>query len=107
MTQPWQLDIYENHLQLVEHFSTWRGPQSNGVGWLTQTTGPSASEKVDGRDFLGGPVVKTPIFHCRGTGLIPGWRAKILHAEQLKKERTKERKKCLLWSRMQEMGTFI
>ena len=46
VTQPWH--VCENCLQLVEHFSTWRGPQSDGVGWLTQTTGPSTSEKLDG-----------------------------------------------------------
>ena len=32
------------------------------------------------RDFLGGPVVKLS-FYCRGgTGSIPGWGTKILHA---------------------------
>ena len=31
------------------------------------------------RDFPGGPVVKTPRFHCRGCGSIPGWGTNILH----------------------------
>ena len=36
----------------------------------------------DSGDFPGGPVVKIPLFHCRGhgMGLIPGWGTKILHA---------------------------
>ena len=31
-------------------------------------------------DFPGSPVVKTPCFHFKGTGSIPGWGTKILHA---------------------------
>ena len=30
-------------------------------------------------DFPGGPVVKTPHFHCRGAGSIPGRGAKVPH----------------------------
>ena len=29
------------------------------------------------RDFPGSPVVKTPNFHCRGRGSMPGWGIKI------------------------------
>ena len=29
------------------------------------------SQKEKDRDFPGGPVVKTPRFHCRGNGLDP------------------------------------
>ena len=32
------------------------------------------------RDFPGGPLVKTPGFHCRGHGLTPGWITKVSHA---------------------------
>ena len=32
------------------------------------------------RDFPGGPVIKRPLFHCRGTGLIPSGGIKIPHA---------------------------
>ena len=32
------------------------------------------------RDFLGGPVVKTPYFHCRGYGFNNGQGTQILHA---------------------------
>ena len=32
------------------------------------------------RDFPGGPVVRTPSFHCRGHGLLPGLGAKIQNA---------------------------
>ena len=28
-------------------------------------------------DFSGGPVVKTPCFHCRGLRFISGWETKI------------------------------
>ena len=31
-------------------------------------------------DFPGGPVVKTPGFHCRGQRFDPGWRTKTSHA---------------------------
>ena len=34
------------------------------------------------RDFPGDPAVKTPNFHCRVCGLIPGWGTEIPHAEQ-------------------------
>ena len=33
-------------------------------------------------DFPGGPVVKTLPSNTEGTGSIPGWEAKILHASQ-------------------------
>ena len=33
-------------------------------------------------DFPGGPVVKTPSFHCRGLGFDPWSRTKIPHAAQ-------------------------
>ena len=45
------------------------------------------------RDFPHGPVVKTPCFHCRGMGSIPGWGTKILNAmrhSSPKKEGKKE-----------------
>ena len=29
--------------------------------------------KGEGWDFPGGSVVRTPAFHCMGTGLTPGW----------------------------------
>ena len=40
-------------------------------------------KKKEVEDFPGSPVVKTPSLHCStaaGTGLIPGWGTKILHA---------------------------
>ena len=36
--------------------------------------------KYSGWDLPGGPVVKTPCFHCRGIGSVPGQGTKILHA---------------------------
>ena len=38
------------------------------------------SKSAPGGDFPGGPVVKTPRFHCRGAGLIPGQGTGIPHA---------------------------
>ena len=35
------------------------------------------------RDFPVNPVAKTPCFHCRGEGLIPGWGTKISHAPRI------------------------
>ena len=48
VAQTRQLDVFENHLWLVESVSTWSRPQSNGVGLVRQTTGPSVFEKADG-----------------------------------------------------------
>ena len=39
-------------------------------------------EKCMLRDFPGGPVVRTPCLHCRGTDLIPGQGNKIPQAAQ-------------------------
>ena len=46
-------------------------------------------------DSPGGPVVKTPGFHCGGAGLILGWRTKIPHAAWMwpKLNKHKKRKK--------------
>ena len=41
-------------------------------------------------DFPGGPVVKTPPSSAGGTGSIPGWGAKILHALQPEKQNIKQ-----------------
>ena len=60
------------------------------------------------RDFPGGPVVKTSRFHCRGIGLTPCWRTKILPATQCnqKKKKKVDRKTNehnLQCSRLQEL----
>ena len=50
-------------------------------------------------DFPGGPVVKTPCFHCRGHGFVLGWETKILHATRhshKKKKRKKSRISALM-----------
>ena len=41
------------------------------------------------RDFPGGPVVKTSRFHCRGIGMTPCWRTKILPATQCNQKKKK------------------
>ena len=46
------------------------------LGWIV---GSPCSPR-DSQDFPGGPVIKTPCFHCRGMGLISGWGTKIPHA---------------------------
>ena len=35
------------------------------------------------KDFPGGPVTRTPVSTVGGTGLIPGWKTKIMHAAWL------------------------
>ena len=40
---------------------------------------------VRNRDFLSGPVVKTPPSKTRGVGLIPGGETKIPHATKIEK----------------------
>ena len=40
--------------------------------------------------FPGGPVVRTPHFHCRGPGSIPGQGTKILQAERRGKKKKKK-----------------
>ena len=40
----------------------------------------TGKETIINRDFLGGPVVKTPHFHFPNMGLIPGQVTKILQA---------------------------
>ena len=30
-------------------------------------------KRVEYRDFPGGPMVRTPCFHCRGQGFHPWW----------------------------------
>ena len=49
--------------------------------------------KVQGGDFPGGAVVRTPNFHCRDTGSVPGWWNKTLDAVQLNKKEEKRKKK--------------
>ena len=48
-------------------------------------------------DFPGGPVVKTPGFHCRGQRFDPGWRTKTSHAlwcgQKIKKSRWTDTKR--------------
>ena len=44
--------------------------------------GGACVQKTQNWDPLGSPVVTTPGFHCRGTGLISGWGTKIPHAPQ-------------------------
>ena len=36
-------------------------------------TGQASPRILLSLDFLGSPVVKTPCFHCRAHGFIPGW----------------------------------
>ena len=43
---------------------------------------PLALKDEEVWEFPGGPVVKTPCFHCRGRGFIPGPGTNIPHASQ-------------------------
>ena len=40
----------------------------------------SQGSKINSREFPSCPVVRTPCFHCRGTGLISAWKTKISQA---------------------------
>ena len=56
--------------------------------------GPKASdvtERLNSRDFPGGPVVKTQSSRAGGLGLIPGWGAKIPHAQWPKNQNINNR----------------
>ena len=44
-------------------------------------------------DFPGGPVVKTLPSNAEGTGSIPGWEAKILHASARKQNNSNNKNK--------------
>ena len=50
--------------------------------------------RENGREFPGGPVVRTLRFHCPGQSSIPGWGTKIPQTSWrgLKKNRGRERK---------------
>ena len=73
---------------------------SSGIYLPTQPGCPSVNlqftiEKPCSRDFLSGPVVKTPPFTAGGTGSIPGRGTKIPHACGVAKRKTKTaRKPC-------------
>ena len=45
------------------------------------------------QDFPGSSMVKTPHFHFRGHGSIPGQETKILHTMKQKKEEEEEARK--------------
>ena len=62
--------------------------QFSGVATIhthSQTGSPTAPGLSIPGDFPSGPVVKTPHFHCRSKGSIPGPGTKILHAQQCSK----------------------
>ena len=44
--------------------------------WIQQTT----DQKSIYKEFPGGPVVRTPPFHCQGVGFNPGWGTRIPQA---------------------------
>ena len=49
------------------------------------------------REFSGGPVVRTPCFHCQGSGLIPGQGTKILENMITAKKQTHRLSKQAGW----------
>ena len=48
--------------------------------------------KMKFREFPGGPVVRTPRFHCRGPGLLPGRATKIPKATWRGQKKKKKKK---------------
>ena len=55
------------------------------------------NSKKNLREFPGGPVLRTPHFHCQGPGSIPGQGTKIPQAAQHDQKR-KKKKKILKWN---------
>ena len=56
----------------------------------------NTNKNIIGREFPGGPVVKTLCFHCWGLGSIPGGGTKILQAERLSQKNKKEENKNII-----------
>ena len=56
----------------------------------------SKKKKHSAREFPGGPVVRTPCFHCGGVGSIPGQGTKIPQAVQCgqKTKTNKQKTQC-------------
>ena len=52
----------------------------NVVNWQYPNTKKKKNVGIAQLNFPGGPVVRTLCFHYKGTGLLPGWGARILHA---------------------------
>ena len=74
-----------------------------------QSRAPNQLISVD-RDFPGGPMVKNPPCNGGNTGLIPGWRTKILHAHRVTKPRTSVAEPmrsgaCVLWQKIPHATT--
>ena len=59
-------------------------------------------------DFPGGPMVKTPCFHCRGRGSIPGRGTKIPHAtwRSQKTEKQTNKKKAEATLLVSYLGSY-
>ena len=53
-------------------------------------------------DFLGGPVVKTPCFHCKCCGFDPGQGNKIPHAMWHGKKKKKDSQVIHMYSHIWE-----
>ena len=85
------------HLGLIPKHSasltkSWRRAQaqrqlSKTGRWESSSCSRKSLSKHQLRDFPGSPVVKTPCFHSRGHGLIPGRGSRIPHAAAKKKKR--------------------
>ena len=55
-------------------------------------------------DFVGGPVVKTPHFHCRGHGVDP-WGTKISQTACCSQNSSNNNKKRVYWGCLNGFGT--
>ena len=55
----------------VLHFSLPAGKMGNGACESSCSFAGPTSNKIQPWDFPGGPVVKTPSFHCKGRGFDP------------------------------------
>ena len=67
------------------------------TGWIHHLWAPEQNENVgpllrNDWDFPGGPVVKTPSFHCRGRGFNPWWGTKIPKAVRCSQKKKTQNK---------------
>ena len=65
--------------------------------WEASLAGDRWDQKDPTGDFPGGPVVKTPHFHCRGArvrSLVRELRSRMLHGAAKKKKKKKDPTGC-------------
>ena len=83
------LHLRYNATPLSSSMQEWA--QSGDFGACSELgTGEPMTDKTGNRDSPGSPAVKTPHFHCRGMGSIPGQVTRIPYAMQHGKKKKKK-----------------